>query len=122
MDYAAPMSVEAERESIPYQKKSLPPAAAPSDPMLALIELQEFQGSWSEVKKVQDASGVVVECPSELSGRPDVFATALAIAILRKHFQSRESQWRMIERKAQKWLSTQGVDAEGVIAQLMDLC
>jgi hypothetical protein len=68
---------------------------------------------------VQKVCGVDLKCPGELKGRVDVFATTLAIAILRKIFQDRENQWKMIERKAKQWVSTQGFDAERIIAELI---
>jgi hypothetical protein len=93
-----------------------------SDQMLALIGLQKVEGSWSDIQAIQNSCGIRVKCPPELNGKPDVFATALAIAILRKRFSDRESQWKMIERKGLRWLNTQGIDSERIITELVSLC
>jgi hypothetical protein len=94
----------------------------PSDPMLALIGLQKVQGSWNNIQAIQQVCGIHVECPSELTGKVDVFATVLAIAVLRKRFSDRESQWKMIERKGLRWLNSQGIDSERIITELISLC
>jgi hypothetical protein len=47
------------------------------------------------------------------------FATLLAIAILRKLFADRRSQWLLIERKALEWLSCQIPEPEAVIERLI---
>jgi fluoride ion exporter CrcB/FEX len=98
-----------------------PPPSGNENPLIALLDLQGIDGSWTDPQAVQAAASVKVDCPSEFSGRIAIFATALAIAILRKRFQEKESQWRLIERKGLRWLSAQGVDAEGVISGLFAL-
>jgi hypothetical protein len=90
--------------------------------MLVLIKLQNVKGLWSDIKTIEKSCGIHVECPPELTRKRDVFATALAIAILRNRFSGRESQWKMIERKGLKWLSTQGIDPEEIITELISLC
>jgi hypothetical protein len=85
------------------------------------LSLQAFDGSWKDPQALLTAAAVRVECPSELAGQPAVFATALAIALLRKRFQANESQWRMIERKALMWLSARGSDPEAIVAALIAL-
>jgi hypothetical protein len=113
------LSFAASAASVPERVDGVP--KKPTDPILALIGLQKVDGSWSDIQTLQDSNGIHVICPSEFTGKPDVFATALAIAILRKRFSARERQWKMIERKALKWLRTQGVDSEGMITQLLSL-
>jgi hypothetical protein len=99
-----------------------PPAAkpqVPSDPMLELTALQKVDGSWASAEQLQKFAGATIECPSDLALSPSVFATVLAIAVLRKRFFDRNSQWRMIERKALRWLANQiGDAAEAAIGRV----
>jgi hypothetical protein len=67
----------------------------PGDPMLVLIGLQKVEGSWSDIQAIKNSCEIHVKCPAKPTGKPDVFALALAIAILRKRFSDRESQWKM---------------------------
>jgi hypothetical protein len=89
---------------------------APSDALLELIALQSIDGSWRIAEKVEKISGGAVVMAGELEEA--VFATALAIAILRKRFSEQSAQWAMIERKAIRWLSRHTPDAEQIIAGL----
>jgi hypothetical protein len=89
--------------------------------MLALVSLQGFDGFWADEQMLRTVTGVSIECPSELKGRRACFATALAIAILRKQFRDQRSQWVMIERKGLQWLSGQVGDAEALIGRLLSL-
>jgi hypothetical protein len=92
--------------------------------MLELTALQTVDGCWASADQLQAVAGVRVECPSDLVATPSVFATLLAIAILRTRFSDRRGQWRMIERKALRWLADQIGDAavEAAIDQLTQLC
>jgi hypothetical protein len=92
--------------------------------VLELIALQTVDGYWASAEQLQTAAGLHVDCPSDLAGIPSVFATVLAIAILRTRFLDRKSQWRMIERKALRWLAGQldNASAEAAIDQLALLC
>jgi hypothetical protein len=50
-----------------------------------------------------------------------VFATILAIALLRVKSSSRASSWRLIERKALKWLQTVVENPEFLISHITAL-
>jgi hypothetical protein len=86
--------------------------------MLPLIGLQDVTGAWTDPAKVQALCGVTMSCPTVLAGNQTAFATALAIALLRRVYIGHQSQWLMIERKALLWLTKQAIDAEAVIAEL----
>jgi hypothetical protein len=85
---------------------------------LALLGLQNFEGAWVDPQKLQDLCGVQVKCPTALAGKNEVWATTLAVAILRVRFKDRKSEWTMIERKALQWLASQGVVADATITEL----
>jgi hypothetical protein len=48
----------------------------------------------------------------------EVFATGLAIALLRNRYQHCRTEWMMIERKALHCLSSQLADPEAIITGL----
>jgi hypothetical protein len=92
--------------------------------MLELAALQTVDGYWASAEQVQTITGVAIDSPSDMALIPSVFATVLAIAILRTKFSDRSGQWRMIERKALRWLVDQIGDApaEAAIDRLVLLC
>jgi hypothetical protein len=102
-----------------------PAAVTPKgDPVLELAAQQNVDGSWESAEQLRSVAGVEVDCPSDLSVSPSVFATLLGIAILRTKFSGQRNQWRMIERKALQWLRDQIGDAaaEAAIDRLARLC
>jgi hypothetical protein len=91
----------------------------------SLTDLQSIRGYWSDVQKVIALVGIKsVEPFDELRGHENsssIFASVLAVAILRKRLQSQRSSWSLIESKCLKWLSCQGIDAEPLITRAMAL-
>jgi hypothetical protein len=89
------------------------------DQMLALVGLQSCEGFWSDVDNISRVWGVTIDCPSDWKVQPACFATAIAIALLRREFGDLRNQWQMIERKALGWLSGQVDNAEALISRAL---
>jgi hypothetical protein len=90
---------------------------------MRVVGLQNLDGSWSDAAAVVALSGAsaatlaVVQADSG-----SAFATALAVAILRRRCADRESAWRLVERKALEWLIGElgGAEAaEALIARVI---
>ena len=108
------------------------PAAAPpqtsSFQFTTVTHLQNIRGYWEDVSSLSRFVGKFPEIPDGIRalqgvGADDqrrVFHTILAIAILRKHFMSDHSSWKMIEQKAISWLASvsAGCDWECFIQQV----
>lgn len=47
----------------------------------------------------------------------DIWATALAVAFLRKNFLEQREEWEMVEEKALKWLSIKTNDDKDVLQE-----
>ena len=108
------------------------PAAAPpqtsSFQFTTVTHLQNIRGYWEDVSSLSRFVGKFPEIPDGIRalqgvGADDqrrVFNTILAIAILRKHFMSDHSSWKMIEQKAISWLASvsAGCDWECFIQQV----
>jgi hypothetical protein len=87
-----------------------------------IIEEQESGGWWTDPDELL---GMVGSQLGDLPGLNDqsmpveLRATIIAIAILRKKCGQQQSLWKLIERKALKWLQAQASDYETVIEQVM---
>ncbi|XP_062620555.1 von Willebrand factor A domain-containing protein 5A-like [Saccostrea cucullata] len=87
--------------------------------MIQLIERQKFNGSWS----LDDCLSQILNKPldemknSSVIKDTDVWATALAIAFLRKEFSAQKNEWEMIEQKAMKWLKTKDMEGKDIVQE-----
>jgi hypothetical protein len=85
--------------------------AAPSG-LQALIQLQAADGSWTLTKELAKALGrrlgeLRAAMPGTSGARPAAeraWATALALAWLRRHAADAESEWRLLAAKGERWL------------------
>jgi hypothetical protein len=95
-----------------------PRAETASDRLMHIVGLQNIDGSWSDVDAVVALSGVSAAAFSTVRADSEaVFATALAVAVLRRKCADRQSAWRLVERKAVAWLSVKlgGLEAAEVL-------
>jgi len=89
-----------------------PPAALKRNGMHQLVSLQRADGSWDLDRRFADAIGCTVRdiqfAIAEAQGSDkDVrraWATALALAWLRKYAADFKDEWRMLSEKGEKWL------------------
>jgi hypothetical protein len=103
-------------------------ARAPSPPkdeefsLKAVTSRQTFQGYWSDVDSLIKFIGAPIEVFPEVSGLGcEVFATILAIALLRKRLMNSHGSWSMIEAKAVRYLGQHSIDIEGLISRAVSL-
>ena len=80
---------------------------------LSLISLQQASGAWDltdELLALCKVSkyAVITGCPKKIavdtSKGKRLWATALALVLLRGKFLDREDEWEMIAQKGQKWM------------------
>ena len=96
------------------------PNAAPIA-MRELVVLQRADGSWELDRRFADAiGGKLSHLERALAGAQGsaedtrrAWATALAIAWLRKNAADFEDEWRMLARKGEEWLRDVGATAAG---------
>ena len=89
--------------------------------MHALVALQRADGYWELTPELAASVGrELADLEARLSGarggHTDVrraWATALAVTWLQLHAHDVEDQWRLLSRKARRWLDDVGVDAPG---------
>jgi hypothetical protein len=87
-----------------------------------VTDLQEVDGSWREGGAVARAAGVRAELWADLArveGGAVIFATILALALLRAKAGARKAAWFLLERKALGWLKARGVEAEPLISRAL---
>jgi hypothetical protein len=90
----------------------------------ALVALQRADGRWDLSQELAKAIGVDLgQMDSAIAGasgnRDEVrsaWATALALAWLRQHASHVEEEWRLLSRKAQKWLDAVSARPAGDVA------
>jgi hypothetical protein len=94
--------------------------------LLGLVEIQSPDGSWADPAKVcsiwQSAAKVQVYDELghlKLPKRERVFATILAIAVLRDQCRDEHQSWKLIERKSFAWLSRFDLNHEELITRAM---
>jgi hypothetical protein len=89
-----------------------------------VTSLQRLDGSWDNPAALIALAKVDVAAPASLDGKSEakaIFATAVAVAILRTRFAQRRASWTMIERKALEWLAERIEDPEQLIAEIVTL-
>jgi len=110
------MSVAAPTSGFGWLRRSTPSAPTtpefPAGALQALIVLQRADGSWDLDRRFADAIGrtlrdmqlVIAAAQGSDEDVRRAWATALALAWLRKYAAGREDDWRMLSQKAEKWL------------------
>ncbi|XP_055997224.1 von Willebrand factor A domain-containing protein 5A-like isoform X2 [Ostrea edulis] len=88
--------------------------------MMQLIEKQKFDGSW----QLDNLSSMLNKPEEEIQGSSivkdtDVWATALAIAFLKKEFPDKKDEWEMIVEKALNWLKTKDTEEKDIVQEAM---
>ena len=86
---------------------------SPASPFLSLISLQQASGAWDLTDELLalckvSKDAVVTGCPKEIAVDTSkgklLWATALALVLLRGKFLDREDEWEMIAEKGKKWM------------------
>lgn len=90
-----------------------------SSAMMLLIEMQTFDGSWQLTDNFSKILGNTMDQLKRESPIVDIdiWATALAVAFLRKNFLKQREEWEMVEEKALKWLSTKTNEGKDVLQE-----
>ncbi|XP_062620573.1 von Willebrand factor A domain-containing protein 5A-like isoform X2 [Saccostrea cucullata] len=92
-----------------------------SSKMIKLIGNQRFDGSWQLNKSFSEILGLSLNKIKSASVVKDVnvWATALAVAFLRKDWKEQKEEWEMIEEKALIWLRSKDLEGRDVIKDAM---
>lgn len=87
---------------------------SPSSPFLSLISLQQASGAWDLTDELLalckvSKDVVITGCPKEIAVDTSkgklLWATALALVLLRCKFLDQEDEWEMIAEKGKKWMN-----------------
>ena len=105
---------------------SLPsyPIEKPIDNLTNLIAAQQVNGSWvlnSSLAKIIGKSLTDLEsgCPVERKGIVgSMWATVLAVSVLRAQYSSQQDEWELIAMKAESWLKKQSLPSGCTLEQL----
>ncbi|XP_048773308.1 von Willebrand factor A domain-containing protein 5A-like isoform X1 [Ostrea edulis] len=88
--------------------------------MMQLVKEQKFDGSWqldSLLKIIKKPEEEIKE--SAVVKDTDLWATALAIAFLRKELPDKKDEWEMLVEKALKWMKTRNAEGKDVVQEAM---
>ena len=95
-----------------------------TNPVMSLITAQQVNGSWAlnttlaqlMGKSLHDLkSGCPIEMKEDVAG---VWATVLAVSLLRAQYSSQQDEWELIAMKAESWLKKQSFPPGCTLEQL----
>jgi hypothetical protein len=87
----------------------------PADPLANLIAAQKVDGSWALTSSFAQLIGKLLSdleaaCPIDKEGvGATVWATVLAVSLLRARYSSQQDEWELIVMKAESWLKKQSL-------------
>ena len=94
---------------------AVPPSTKPTSPLEGLISAQQLNGSWELNTSFAQLMGKpLAELEAACSiGREGVgatvWATVLAVSLLRSRYSSQQDEWELIAMKAESWLKKQSL-------------
>ena len=94
------------------------------DPLMSLIAAQHVNGSWILNASLAQLLGKSLHdlesaCPIEMKGEVAcVWATVLAVSLLRVRYSSQQEEWELIAMKAKLWLKKQNLPSGCTLDQL----
>ena len=101
-----------------------PPATALASTLEDLITAQKVDGSWVLTSSFaqlvgKSLSDLEAVCPIERKGAgATVWATVLAVSLLRARYSSQQEEWELIAMKAESWLKKQTLPSGYTLEQL----
>ena len=125
MSYAmesAPLLPPAPRAAFAASPKS---TSKPTDTLTSLIAAQQVNGSWALNSAFAQLVGKSLSdlesaCPIECKGASaNVWATVLAVSLLRARYSSQQDEWELIAMKAESWLKKQSLPSGCTLDQLV---
>ena len=110
-------------EGIALSASQVPkPSTAPN--LTDLITAQQVNGSWTLNSALAQQVGKSLSdlesaCPAECKGAvASVWATVLAVSLLRARYSSQQDEWELIAMKAESWLKKQSLPSGLTLEQL----
>jgi hypothetical protein len=79
-----------------------------ADKVLALISLQDFEGSWVSPTEVDEIMGLEVSQNPKV-GDQKVWITLVVVSFLEQNMASEEGPWALVVEKARGWLGGLGL-------------
>ena len=103
-----------------------PPSAKPVDTLDNLISAQQLDGSWELTSSFAQLIGkplsdLEAACPIGREGvGAAVWATVLAVSLLRSRYSSQQDEWELIAMKAESWLKKQSLPPGTTLEKLFE--
>ena len=97
---------------------------SPISNVAGLITAQNINGSWTLDSSLAQQVGKSLPelesaCPTECKGAvASVWATVLALCLLRSRYSSQQDEWELIAMKSESWLKKQSLPAKVTLDQL----
>ena len=102
------------------------PLTNPSNTLANLITAQQVNGSWALTSSFAQLLGkslleLETACPIEKKGDgATVWATILAVSLLRVKYSNQQDEWELIVMKAESWLKKQTLPPGSTLAKLFE--
>ena len=99
----------------------------PTDTLASLISAQKLNGSWELTSLFAQLIGkpladLEAASPIEREGvGPTVWATVLAVSLLRSQYSSQQDEWELIAMKAESWLKKQSLPSGITLEKIFEV-
>ena len=115
---------EADRCDLEPVSSAASAKSSPISNVAGLITAQNINGSWTLDSSLAQQVGKSLPelesaCPTKCKGAvASVWATVLALCLLRSRYSSQQDEWELIAMKADSWLKKQSLPAKVTLDQL----
>ena len=111
LERGAPESVVAVSPA-PLSSDPVEPPPKPTNTLEDLVSAQQLDGSWELTSSFAQLIGkpfAVLKAACPIGVGPTVWATVLAVSLLRSRYSSQQDEWELIAMKAESWLKKQSL-------------
>jgi hypothetical protein len=106
---------------------SVNPISKPTNTLEDLISAQQLNGTWELTASFAQLIGkpladLEAACPIGREGvGPTVWATVLAVSLLRSRYSSQQDEWELIATKAESWLKKQSLPSGITLEKIFEV-
>ena len=96
----------------PLSSDPVEPPPKPTNTLEDLVSAQQLDGSWELTSSFAQLIGkpfAVLKAACPIGVGPTVWATVLAVSLLRSRYSSQQDEWELIAMKAESWLKKQSL-------------
>jgi hypothetical protein len=123
LERGAPESVVAVSPA-PLSSDPVEPPPKPTNTLEDLVSAQQLDGSWELTSSFAQLIGkpfAVLKAACPIGVGPTVWATVLAVSLLRSRYSSQQDEWELIATKAESWLKKQSLPSGITLEKIFEV-